>query len=167
MSGRTHSLGTSLLAAGVGLSLLAFSFCPVRRCFGQGWTAPNYNLEIGTHFTQVGPQHAGSVVVTLGHTEDVTLNVSANAAGKEVFACEAPGSGDTLLTRYKLTGADLAAPDAEWVSSSDFILPSRTYLVPYTDGVSQITLEAQCTASDNRAQDQGSYTASLIITATW
>lgn len=167
VSGATRGLSRFLLAAGVGLSLLAVSLCPARGCFADGWTPPSYNLEILTHFTQVAQQHVGSVVMTLEHTQDVTLNVSANGAGKEVFTCQAPGSTDTLLTRYKLTGADLVAPDTEWVSSSDFIQPSRTYLVPYTDGVSQITLEAQCTASDGRAQDAGSYTGSLIITATW
>ena len=132
------------------------------------WTSESYNLEILTHFTQVGQQLPGSAALTLEHTEGVTLTISAAGEGKEVLTCQTAGSGDTLLTKYKLTGADLGgAADSTWVSSSDFINPSRSYSLPYTDGVSEVTLEVQGTAADNRANDAGTYTASLIVTATW
>jgi len=153
--------------AAAGLGLLVVSLCLAAAGLGAEWTSAGYNLQIQTHFNQTGQQHAGSVALTLEHTQNVTLTIAANGAGKEVFTCENPGA-DTLLTRYKLTGADLGgAADSEWVGSSDFINPGRSYPLPYTDGVSQVTLEAQCTSSDNRANDAGAYSASLVITATW
>ena len=154
------------LAAVSAVALAAISLCLSSAGLGASWTPAGYNLEILTHFSQTGQQHTGSVTLTLEHTEDITLAITANGAGKEVFACQT--SGDTLVTRYKLTGADLGgAADSAWVSSSDFISPSRSYPLPYTDGVSQVTLEAQCTSSANRANDAGAYSASLVITATW
>ncbi len=143
------------------------SLTSTRSCGVDGWVSPTYNLDIATHFTQVGQQQGGSVVMTLVHSVDVTLNASAEGANTEVFVCQTGGSTDTLVTKYKFTGADLSAPDATWVTSTDFINPGRSYQVPYTDGVSEITLQTQCTSDAGRAQDAGSYTASLRITATW
>ena len=161
-------LGIGSPAGRVGLGLFVVSLCLTAAGLGAEWTPAGYNLQIQTHFNHTVQQHAGSVTLTLEHTQGVTLTVAAAGAGKEVFTCQSPGSSDTLVTKYKLTGADLgAAADSQWVGSSDFISPSRSYPLPYTDGVSQVTLQAQGTSSGNRANDAGAYSASLVITAAW
>ena len=86
MAGLTRVLKTPWLAAYAGLGLLVVSLCLASACLGAGWMRPTYNLEIQTHFNQSGQQHAGSVVMTLQHPEEVTVTIAANGAGKEGFA---------------------------------------------------------------------------------
>jgi len=64
------------------------SLCLTSVALGAGWTPLSYELEILTHFNGTGQQHAGSVTLTLEHTENVTLTVAAAGAGEEVFSCQ-------------------------------------------------------------------------------
>ena len=79
---------------------------------------------------------------------------------------------DTLTTEYKMTGTDLVTPDAAWKSSGaagTFNTGGNSYQVKLVDttGVYTMTMNAQATTSAAKANDAGSYTCQVVLTATW
>jgi hypothetical protein len=128
---------------------------------GATWSGQPYTLAVPDHITGAGQARSGSLVMTLDHDTPCTITVSVAKAGDEVLA----SAGDTLATSYKLTGAALQNGDAEWVDSSTFL--TRNYSVPETGPSDGITLWVRAAAGSGRANDAGTYSASVILTASW
>ena len=79
---------------------------------------------------------------------------------------------DTLTTEYKMTGADLVTPDNAWKSSGaagTFNTGGNSYAVKLVDttGIYTMTMNAQATTSATKANDAGSYSCQVVLTATW
>jgi hypothetical protein len=74
----------------------------------------------------------------------------------------------TLKTAYKLTGA-LENPDASFKDASQFLSAANTYNVRHIPGVGSyaLRLEVQAGSPNNGAPDEGVYTCSVVLTATW
>jgi hypothetical protein len=128
---------------------------------GATWSGQPYTLAVPDDITGAGQARSGSLVMTLDHDTPCTITVSVAKAGDEVLA----SAGDTLATSYKLTGAALQNGDAEWVDSSTFL--TRNYSVPETGPSDGITLWVRAAAGSGRANDAGTYSASVILTASW
>ena len=129
-----------------------------------GWAQPTGSVTISTHFQATSQSWSGSTVLTLNHDGAVTIQASVATGGDEVLTAS---TNDALVTSYKLTGAALGgSADGDWVSSSAFISPARSYSVEGT-GPSEITFWARGTSAADRANDAGTYTAVIILTATW
>jgi hypothetical protein len=129
-----------------------------------GWQQPNYSATIATHFTGRGQSQTGSSVMVLNHDGAATIRVSAVSSGSEVLKSV---SSDTLTTSYMLTGSALgASADGDWVASSTFADPGRSYSVQGT-GPSDITLSVRGASRSDRAVDAGTYNASLVVTVSW
>jgi len=128
---------------------------------GATWSGQPYTLAVPDHITGAGQTRSGSLVMTLDHDTPCTITVSVAKAGDEVLA----SAGDVLVTSYKLTGAALLNGDEAWVDSSTFL--TRNYSVPETGPSDWITLWVRAAASSGRANDAGTYSASVILTASW
>lgn len=129
-----------------------------------GWQYPPHTVTIATHFTGTSQAQSGSTVMTLKHPQPATIQASVATAGDEVLTCS---TSDILATSYKLTGAALGGTaDTDWVASSAFISPARSYSIAGA-GPLEITIWVQGVSAANRANDAGTYTASVILTATW
>lgn len=128
---------------------------------GAGWPGQPYTLTVADHITGPGQARSGSSAMTLDHDVPCTITVSVAEAGDETLAC----AGDALVTRYRLTGTALQNGDAEWVDSSTFL--TRSYSVQGTGPSDEITIWVQATAGSGRANDAGTYSASVILTASW
>ncbi len=129
-----------------------------------GWEQSEYTATITSHFGGTSQTRSGSTVLTLNHDFVVTIHASVPRAGDEVLASP---TNDTLTTSYKLTGAALgSSADSDWVSSSAFISPGNLYTVEGT-GPSEITFWVRGISATGRANSAGTYTASIILTATW
>jgi len=94
----------------------------------------------------------------------VTIHVSAASSGSEVLRSS---TSDTLTTRDKLAGPSLTNPDTEWVPSATFVSPATSYGVLGIGPSSEITIWARAQTAATRANDSGSYEASLVLTASW
>ncbi|KPK45632.1 MAG: hypothetical protein AMK72_10765 [Planctomycetes bacterium SM23_25] len=130
-----------------------------------GWAQPAYSATLSPNIAGVGQAGTDSKVLTLDHDGDSTIQASVTQAGDEVLTHQT--TGDTLVTSYKLTGAALgASSDTDWVSSSDFIAPARSYSVGGV-GPSEITFHVRGAAAPARASDAGTYTASIVLTVLW
>lgn len=127
----------------------------------NGWAGQPYSVTIAPHITGCGQSPSGSAVMMLDHDVPCTIQPSVLHGGDEVLT----SSGRTLVTNYKLTGADLQDGDATWVTSANFL--SRTYNCGGTGPASQITLSVQAASSANRADEAGAYSASIVLTASW
>ena len=125
------------------------------------WSGQPYTLAVPDHITGAGQVRSGSLVMTLDHDTPCTITVSVAEAGEEVLA----SAGDALVTNYKLTGAALQNGDAEWVDSSTFL--TRNYSVEGTGPFDEITIWVRAAASSGRANNAGTYSASVILTASW
>lgn len=128
------------------------------------WAQANYSVTIASPLIKAGDVQSGSAVLTLNHDGPVTIQASAASSGSEVL--KSP-TNDTLTTSYKLTGPALSNPDADWVPSATFIAPATSYSIPGIGPASQVTLWARAQTAAARANDSGSYTASVILTASW
>jgi len=128
---------------------------------GATWSGQPYTLAVPDHITGAGQVRSGSLVMTLDHDTPCTIAVSVAKAGDEVLA----SAGDTLATSYKLTGAALQNGDAEWVDSATFL--TRNYSVQGTGPSDGITIWVRAAAGSGRATDAGTYSASVILTASW
>ena len=129
-----------------------------------GWVQPEYTVTITTHFSSTSQSRSGSTVLTLNHDGAATIQASVAVSGDEVLTAS---SSDTLTTSYKLTGAALGgSADGDWISSSAFILPEKSYSVEGT-GPSEITIWVQGISAADRSNDAGAYTGSIILTVTW
>ena len=133
--------------------------------FGETqWAQPEATATISTHFNGTALSRSGSTVLTLNHDQAVTIRASVTTTGDETLTSS---GNDTLTTAYKLTGVALGgSADDEWVSSSAFISPQKSYSVAGI-GPSQITFWVCATAAADRANDAGTYSARVILTATW
>ena len=129
---------------------------------GANWSGQPYTLAVPDHITGAGQARSGSLVMTLDHDTPCTITLSVTKAGDEVLA----SAGDTLATSYKLTGAALQnGGDGDWVDSSTFL--TRNYSVPETGPSDGITIWVRAAASSGRANNAGTYSASVILTASW
>jgi hypothetical protein len=124
-----------------------------------GWLGAPFSLSIPTHISHLGQVSDGSTILPLEHDTPITVSVSAPAPGTEVLSS---GAG-TLTTSYKITG--IAAGDADWVNSSDFL--THSYFLPGSNITDQLTLWVRAQAPSDRAPDPGSYSATITLTATW
>ncbi len=130
-----------------------------------GWAQPAYSATLSPNITGVGQVSSDSTVLTLNHDGAATIQASAAQPGDEVLTHQT--TSDTLVTSYKLTGAILgASSDTDWVSSSQFISPARSYSVEGV-GMSDITFHVRGEAASIRANDAGAYAASIILTVMW
>ena len=128
------------------------------------WTQPNYSVTITSRLTKADDTQYSSAVMRLDHDEPVTIHVSAASSGSEVLRSS---TNDTLTTSYKLTGLSLSNPDDGWVPSATFVSPARSYGVQSIGPFSEITIWAQAQTAAGRANDSGSYEASMVLTASW
>ena len=132
---------------------------------GATWSGQQpYTLAVPEHITGTGAEQArsGSLDMPLDHDTPCTITVSVAKAGDEVLA----SAGDTLVTSYKLTGAALQnGGDGDWVDSSTFL--TRNYSVPETGPPDGITIWVRAAAGSGRANNAGTYSASVILTASW
>gem|GEM_PF-2245147 len=129
-----------------------------------GWAQPNGSVGIAAHFTAMNQANSGQAVLMLNHDGPVTLQAAEAGAGDAVLTSP---SSDILATAYKLTGAALgSSADADWVSASEFVHPSRSYAVEGA-GLSEITLSVRGASAAGRANDAGVYNASVILTVSW
>ena len=126
---------------------------------GANWSGQPYTLAVPDHITGAGQAPIGSLEMTLDHDTPCTITVSVAKAGDEVLT----SAGDTLVTRYKLTGAALLNGDEVWVDSSKFL--TGNYSVQGADPKIKIWVEAA--AGSGRATNAGTYSASVILTASW
>jgi len=130
-----------------------------------GWAQPEYTATPAPHVTGLGQTCADSIILVLDHDGDAALQASAVQPGDEVLTHQ--DTGDTLTTSYKLTGAALgASSDTDWVAAAQFVLPARSYSVEGV-GPSDITFHVQGEAAAVRANDAGTYAASIVLTVTW
>jgi len=130
-----------------------------------GWAQPEYTATPSPHITGLGQTCTDAIVLVLNHDGAAAIQASAAGAGDEVLTHQT--TGDTLATSYKLTGAALgASSDADWVAADQFISPARSYSVEGV-GPSDITFHVRGEAAPARANDAGTYTASIILTVTW
>jgi hypothetical protein len=126
------------------------------------WQGEPYSVAIATHITSVGQTPvSGSTNLSLQHDAPCDILVSVSAGGNEVLTL----GGRTLTTSYKLQGAAVSNPDADWVSSAVFL--TQTYHVLGVGPLDTLTLSVLATPPANRAPDAGVYSASVILTATW
>ena len=129
-----------------------------------GWAQPEYTATITTHFSGTSQTRSGSAVLVLNHDGAATIQASVTTAGDEVLTSS---GSDTLTTSYKLTGAALGgSADGDWVSSSAFISPEKSYSVEGT-GPSEITIWVRGICAADRSNDAGAYPGSVILTITW
>ncbi len=143
-------------------------FCLGTACAGQsltfggaGWPGQPYSLGITEHVTAPGQVRSGSVAMTLEHDAPCMISVSVGEAGDQMLTC----NGDTLTTSYKLTGASLQNPDTGWVGSQTFL--TRTYDVQGNGPTAEITIGVRAAASATRANQAGTYSASVVLTVSW
>ena len=128
---------------------------------GASWSGQPYTLAVPDHITGGRQARSGSLVMTLDYDTPCTITVSVATAGDEVLA----SAGDTLVTSYKLAGAALQNGDGDWVDSSTFL--TRSYSVQGTGPFDEITIWVRAAASSGRANNAGTYSASVILTASW
>jgi hypothetical protein len=122
------------------------------------WYDQPYTLDVLDHITGIGQEPNGSLVMRLDHVTPCTIVVS--------VATELISAGNTLATSYKLTGTDLEnGGDGGWVDSSTFL--NRNYEVLGAGPSSDVTIWVRATASSDKANDAGTYSASVILTASW
>lgn len=150
-------LSRQLLAAAATIGLAAHGLS----YGGNAWVGKPYSGSISTHFTGCGQTLSGTVNLSLSYTAPCTCTVSVAGQGDEVLT----HNGDTLTTRYKLTGVMLSGGgDASWVDSTTFRTKAYT-LVGDSAGV--MTLWVEGTSASNRANEAGAYSASLTLTLAW
>lgn len=136
--------------------------CDIVLAPGQ-WLGDPYSLSIANHISACNQSQSSSLTMTLEHTKRCTIRVSVAQAGNEVLRSS---GGDTLTTAYRLTGPSLqGGGDANWVASSTF--RTRSYTVTTTGPSDPITIWARATSAGNRANDAGTYSAQVILTASW
>lgn len=128
------------------------------------WSGAPYSHSIPTSISGRGQSVSSSFNLTLVH--DVSgCNVYFTAVGDAYLLKN--GSGDSLTTQYKLTGATLDHQDADWIAAADFAQVANTYAVTGT-GTSTITLSVQATEPAGAIPiAAGTYTASMTVTVTW
>ncbi|HUU91852.1 MAG TPA: hypothetical protein VM238_11675 [Phycisphaerae bacterium] len=130
-----------------------------------GWAETEYTATASPHITGLGQTCTDAIILVLDHDGDAAIQASTVQPGDEFLTHQT--TGDTLATSYKLTGAALgASSDADWVAAAQFILPARSYSVQGV-GPSDITFHVQGEAAPTRANDAGTYTASIVLTVTW
>lgn len=164
-----HTDGAEIVELRV-LAVLAAAAAAVGATCGSasaitGWVQPEYAATPSPHITGLGQTCTDTIILVLDHDGDAAIHASAVQPGDEVLTHET--TGDTLATSYKLTGAVLgASSDTDWVAAAQFILPARSYSVEGV-GPSDISFHVQGEATAVRANDAGTYTASIVLTVTW
>ncbi len=106
-----------------------------------------------------------SEAMTLYFNVDVNI-VPSDATNSGVLT----GSGsDTLTTTYKLTGADMTNPDADYIATGTFIGKSYAQTHGAGDGDDVITVNVKAVADASGAgacPDADDYTTTITLTAT-
>jgi hypothetical protein len=127
------------------------------------WVGGPYSVSMSSHINGTaggsGQSVTGSTVLPLSHDTPCTISVSVNTLGDEVLTMGAY----SLTTSYKLTG--IASGDAGWVDSTTFL--THTYAVPGSNITDNVTLSVKGTAPANTAPEAGTYSATIILTATF
>lgn len=106
-------------------------------------------------------------------TEDMTLffNVDVNIVPSDAVnsgVLTSAGS-DTLVTTYKLTGADMTNPDGDWIATGTFIGKSYAQTHAAGDGDCVITLGVKAATEASGAgacPDADDYSTTITLTAT-
>jgi hypothetical protein len=122
------------------------------------------------HITAVNTaQHATKALVIYTNS-NVTIAPTAGAHSGILT-----NGTQTLVTQYKLTGADLSTTaDSSWknagtASGEFFDSANNAYAITHVSGTGSytVTLNVQMTSQTNQAPDAGDYTAGLTLTASW
>lgn len=126
----------------------------------------------GSTISGVGEDLTVTKALTLYANDDVTLS---QTAGTNSGILTTGAAADTLTTTYQIQG-DVGTPDAAYKAAGtgvgpplEFFAATNTYTVTHAsgDGSYGINLLVKGESSDAAADDAGSYTAGLTITATW
>ncbi len=129
---------------------------------GASWVGQPYSVTIANPITARNQSQSDSLTMTLEHDKVCDIDVSVAQAGDEVLRSS---TDDTLTTDYMLTSSAIqGGGDATWVPSSQFV--GGNYKVTGT-GPSDITIWVLATSAPDRANDAGTYSAQVILTATW
>jgi len=77
-------------------------------------------------------------------------------------------AGQQLQTAYQVTG-DVAAPDVTYKPAAQFFGSGNSYRVTYVPGTGAyaVNLNVRAMAPADRAPESGTYTCSVVMTATW
>ena len=123
----------------------------------------------GSTISGVGEDLTVTKALTLYANSTVTLS---QAAGTNSGILTTGAAADTLTTTYQIQG-DVTVPDAAYkvagAGVGEFFAAANTYTVTHVsgDGSYGINLLVKGESADAAADDAGSYTAGLTITATW
>jgi len=127
-----------------------------------GWAGQPYSISLASHVSAPNQSQSDSLTMMLEHDSPCSISVSAAQAGDEVLSLS---GGDILTTAYKLTGPSLQNGDGDWVASSMFL--TRSYTVQGNGPFDEITIWVCATSAADRANDAGTYSAEVILTASW
>lgn len=149
--------------AGLALAALVLAAAACQAPAVYEWAQPTFSVTV-PDLTAMGQAQSGSVLLTLQHDGPASIQAAATTAGSEVLRS---GGGDSLLTSYRLTGAALgASADADFIASSSFIAPTKTYTVQGV-GPSELTLQVQARTAADRANAAAAYSGSVTLTLSW
>ena len=154
------------LAGGSGTNTTVTVNATVDQFFEWRDSDPSITLA---NFTAVAQTKGSTVLLTVWTNVGAIITPSTSDGKSGVLT--STGS-DTLTTEYKMTGTDLGATaDVAWKSSGvgGTFITGNTYTVQQVDGngVYTMTVNAQATTSAAKANDAGSYTCQVVLTATW
>ena len=136
------------------------------------WSSSNNTTIAGGDFSSTVNLTGEDITVSRALALYANTTVTITAAGTTNSGIATNGT-DTMTTSYQLTGADITTPDSAWKAAGtlegEFFYASNSYEVTHTggDGAYEVTLEVQLESADDRAQDAGSYTCEVTLTATW
>jgi hypothetical protein len=131
------------------------------------WTDVNPSIDL-PNFTASNQTKGSSVVLTVWTNVGATITPSVTD-GKDAVLTKGT---EVLTTEYKMTGADLGGTaDGAWKGSGagGAFITANTYTVQQAGGtgVYTMTMNAQATTSAVKANDSGSYSCQVVLTATW
>lgn len=125
------------------------------------WVELNYALTIENEFNSTHQTEEGSIDLTLHHNVAVNLSIDEVETDSRLLTSS---TEDTLTTSYKLSGNNLTPSDTEYKSADDFIVSTYQVAKPGTD-YSTMTFYCQGESHPVRANDKGTYTSKIRITA--
>jgi len=127
-----------------------------------GWAGQPYAVSVANHISARKQSQSDSLKMTLQHDSPCSITVSVAQAGDEVLTLS---GSDILTTAYMLRGPSLQNGDGDWVASSVFL--THSYLVEGNGPSDEITIWVCATSADDRANDAGSYSSAVTLTASW
>ena len=144
-------------------ALISVIGCASRASIGDAsWTTQSFTLSVPSHITGRSQSVNSSTDLTLQHTTFCTLTVSVAIAGNECLSL----NGQTLITSYELTGTNLPnGGDATWIPAANFV--GRSYLISTLGPVDTVTLHVKADSPAALPPETGTYSAAIIITASW